>query len=150
MRTILLVDDEQDLLDLFREVLEQMNYRVLEAHDGREALSIARETAPELVVTDWMMPHMDGLELCHQLHSDARLHDIPIIIHSASGDPHAPGARFVPKSSPLEEFQGLVNRVLASTHSRPPEQPPKAPQKSGPSRTTLLFGLGETACSTAH
>ena len=150
MRTILLVDDEQDLLDLFREVLEQMDYRVIEAHDGREALSLARQTPPALVVTDWMMPRMDGLELCHQLHADERLHDIPIIIHSSAGDPHAPGARFVPKSYPLEEFEGLVRRVLAHSDARRQTPPARAARNSCSTRTTLLFGLGDTSCSTAH
>lgn len=145
MRTILLVDDEQDLLDLFREVLEQMGCRVIEAHDGREALSLARQTPPELVVTDWMMPRMDGLELCRRLHTDAWLHDVPIILHSSAGDPHAPGARFVPKDSPLEDFERLVRRVLSTAPVRP--QGLRTPRAS---RTTLLFGLGEPACSTAH
>ncbi|WP_225408431.1 response regulator [Stigmatella hybrida] len=150
MSTILLVDDEQDLLDLFMEVLEQMNHRVLTAHDGQEALSIARQKAPDLVVTDWMMPRMDGLELCHQLHADARLHDIPIILHSSSGNPHEPGIQFVPKSCTLEEFGSLVNRVLTSTHVQRAAPPQAARPSSRLSHTTLLFGLGEAACATAH
>ncbi|SET73024.1 response regulator [Stigmatella erecta] len=154
MSTILLVDDEQDLLDLFMEVLEQMNHRVLIAHDGQEALSIARQKAPDLVVTDWMMPRMDGVELCHQLHADARLQGIPIILHSSSGNPHEPGIQFVSKSCTLEEFGSLVNRVLTSTHvqraARPASRPEVARQASRLSHTTLLFGLGEAACATAH
>lgn len=160
MSTILLVDDEQDTLDLFAEVLEQMNHRALEAHDGDEALSIARSVHPDLVVTDWMMPRMDGLELCHRLHEDAHLQDIPIILHSSSGDPHAPGTQFVPKNYPLADFENLVSRVLASSHaqrsaassdregSRAP--PPEAVRTSYPSHPTRRSGLGEHACSTAH
>ena len=153
MSTILLVDDEQDLLDLFTEVLEQMNHRVITARDGREALNAARKAAPDLVVTDWMMPRMDGLELCHQFHGDARLHDIPIILHSSAGDPHAPGAQFVPKSSSLDEFERLVHRVLASTHARASaSRAPPSDDHCSTNRlhTTLLFGLGENTCFTAH
>ncbi|ADO72050.1 response regulator [Stigmatella aurantiaca] len=151
MSTILLVDDEQDLLDLFTEVLEQMDHRVLIAHDGQEALSIAQQKAPDLVVTDWMMPRMDGLELCHQLHGDAHLKGLPIILHSSSGNPHAPGTQFVSKSCSLEEFGSLVNRVLASsTHVRKPARPEAALRSSRLSHTTLIFGLGEAACTTAH
>ena len=118
MSTILLVDDEQEMLDLFTEVLELMNHRVVGARDGREALSLARQVVPDLVVTDWNMPRMSGLELCHELHEDERLRDIPIILHSSAGDPHAPGVQFVPKSCALDEFERLVSRLLASTHSR--------------------------------
>ncbi|XXF75103.1 response regulator [Myxococcaceae bacterium GXIMD 01537] len=113
MSTILLVDDEPEMLELFTEILELMDHRVLEAHDGQEALRLARERAPDLVVTDWMMPRMSGLELCHRLHRDAALHDVPVIMHSSSGDPHDPALRaFVAKDCPLEEFETVVTRAL--------------------------------------
>jgi CheY-like chemotaxis protein len=161
MSTILLVDDEKEMLELFTEVLEQMNHRVLGARDGLEALDIARETAPDLVVTDWMMPRMTGLELCHVLHDDEELRDIPIILHSSAGNPHAPGVQFVPKSCALEEFEQLVHKVLASTHSqrkvsaREPEgsrAPPPATHRPGPTAPEAFrFDMeGEVACSTAH
>ncbi len=160
MSTILLVDDEQEILDLFTEVLELMDHRVLGARDGREALSIARERSPDLVVTDWNMPRMNGLELCHELHEDERLRDIPIILHSSAGNPHAPGVQFVPKSCALEEFGQLVNRLLASTLSRRKTsslgiEGSRAPPTANPPRHStsraLRFDLeGEAACSTAH
>lgn len=134
MSTILLVDDEQEMLDLFTDVLEQMNHRVLGAHDGREALSIAREESPDLVVTDWNMPRMTGLELSHALHEDARLRDIPIILHSSASNPHAPGVQFVPKSCALEEFEALVSRLLAS----PQPQHRLSPHESWGSRSPPL------------
>lgn len=160
MSTILLVDDEQDTLDLFMEVVGQMNHRALAAHDGEEALALARRFHPDLVVTDWNMPRMDGLELSHRLHEDAQLRDIPIILHSASGNPHAPGTQFVPKDYPLNEFERLVNRVLASSHAQrsaagaghdgsraPPEEAGGTTYFPCPTR---LSGLGENACFTAH
>lgn len=161
MSTILLVDDEHEMLDLFTEVLELMNHRVLGAHDGREALSLAREAGPDLVVTDWNMPRMNGLELCHALHTDERLRGIPIILHSSASNPHAPGVQFVPKSCALEEFEALVSSLLASTHSRrerpalereearaPPAalNPPARPER----RAFRLNLKSEAACSTAH
>lgn len=160
MSTILLVDDEQEMLDLFTEVLELMNHRVLGARDGREALHLAREISPDLVVTDWNMPRMTGLELCHELHEDSQLRDIPIILHSSAGNPHAPGVQFVPKSCALEEFEALVSRLLASTQPQrrvashepqgsrsPPARPVPAPEQCG----AYSFNLeGEAACCTAH
>jgi CheY-like chemotaxis protein len=118
--TILLVDDEHDMLELFTEVLEQMGHHVLGARDGLEALRLARESAPDMVVTDWMMPRMNGVELCQRMHEDARLREIPIILHSSDSNPHAPGVRFIPKSCPLEEFEGLVHKLLASTRRQRP------------------------------
>jgi CheY-like chemotaxis protein len=160
MSTILLVDDEQDMLDLFTEVLELMNHRVVGARDGREALAIAREASPDLVVTDWNMPRMTGLELCHELHEDEQLRDIPIILHSSAGNPHAPGVQFVPKSCALEEFEALVSKLLASTQpqrrlaSSEPKgsrAPPTHNVPVHPEHRAFRFNReGEAACSTAH
>lgn len=113
MSTILLVDDETEFLDLYTEVLELMDHRVLRARDGREALSIAHERHPDLVVTDWQMPHMSGVELCRELVQDARLRDIPIIMHSAATNPHAPGVTaFLSKCAELTRFEEVVQQAL--------------------------------------
>ena len=141
MSTILLVDDEPELLDLYTEVLELMDHRVLRAHDGREALEIAHERRPDLVVTDWQMPRMGGFELCQRLVQDEELHDVPIIMHSASSDPHAPGVRaFLSKCSELEEFEAVVNRTLTDSGASSQGPPP-----GGPS----LRDLSRAACETA-
>jgi two-component system, OmpR family, alkaline phosphatase synthesis response regulator PhoP len=65
--TILVVDDEQPLTALIARYLEREGYRPLVAHDGREALDIARGESPDLVVLDLMLPEIDGLEVCRQL-----------------------------------------------------------------------------------
>jgi two-component system, OmpR family, alkaline phosphatase synthesis response regulator PhoP len=65
--TILVVDDEQPLTVLIARYLEREGYRPLVAHDGREALDIARRESPDLVVLDLMLPEIDGLEVCRQL-----------------------------------------------------------------------------------
>lgn len=115
MSTILLVDDETELLELYAEVLEQMGHRVLSACDGVEALEQAWEQRPDLVVTDWMMPRMDGVELCYNLLSAEALHSIPIILHSSSGNPQAPGIyAFLPKSCGLQCFEQVVSSALTS------------------------------------
>lgn len=124
MSTILVVDDEPEVLELYTEVLELMDHRVLRAHDGREALEIAHERHPDLVVTDWQMPRMSGVELCRRLVQDEELYDVPIIMHSASSDPHAPGVRvFLSKSSELAEFEEVVSRTLTEAEVRPPGPP---------------------------
>jgi CheY-like chemotaxis protein len=114
--TILLVDDEADLRELYTDVLEVMGYQVIHAHDGLEALEKARQQRPDLIVTDWMMPQMDGAELCMRILDDPELASIPIILHSSRRAPQIPGVRRVlSKSSPLEEFEDAVAEVIDST-----------------------------------
>ncbi|WP_375768889.1 response regulator [Archangium gephyra] len=148
MSTILLVDDEPELLDLYTEVLELMDHRVLRAHDGREALEIAQERRPDLVVTDWQMPRMSGVELCQRLVQDEHLRDVPIIMHSAATDPHAPGVKaFLSKCSELSEFEEVVNQTLIASgvYPRGPPRGPYLDELSGSSRETAWEC--EHACS---
>ncbi len=146
MSTILLVDDEPELLDLYTEVLELMDHRVLRAHDGREALEIAHERRPDLVVTDWQMPRMSGMELCQHLGQDDELHDVPIIMHSAATDPHAPGVKaFISKCAELSEFEEVVNRALTDSGALS-QGPPRGPALSDLSRSARETAW-ETDCS---
>ncbi len=146
MSTILLVDDETELLELYAEVLELMDHRVLRAHDGREALEIAHERRPDLVVTDWQMPRMSGFELCQRLLQDEELHDVPIIMHSSSADPHAPGVRaFLSKCSELYEFEAVVNRTLVDSGALP-----QGPPDGGDSPRELSRTARETAWKQEH
>lgn len=85
-QTILVVDDEQDLLDLIEYNLKKEGFDVLKAENGVEALKVAKESLPNLVLLDIMMPKMDGLEVCDKMRSDANLKHIPIIFLTARGD----------------------------------------------------------------
>lgn len=85
-QTILVVDDEQDLLDLIEYNLKKEGFKVLKAENGVEALKVANESLPDLVLLDIMMPKMDGLEVCDKMRSDANLKHIPIIFLTARGD----------------------------------------------------------------
>ena len=80
---VLIVDDEKDLLDLLAYNFEREGYRVRAARDGVEALELARETPPDLIVLDIMMPRMDGIEACRRIRSDALLRKLPIIMLTA-------------------------------------------------------------------
>jgi CheY-like chemotaxis protein len=119
---ILLVDDEPDLLELYTDVLEVMGYQIIHAHDGLEALERAHEQRPDLIVTDWMMPRMDGVELCQRLLRDPELEGLPIILHSSMRAPRIPGVRYVlSKSCPLEEFEDAVAQALDSSPEPVPD-----------------------------
>jgi two-component system alkaline phosphatase synthesis response regulator PhoP len=80
---ILVVDDEQDVLDLLAYNLKKAHYAVLTASDGRQALELARQQAPDLVLLDLMLPGMDGLEVCRALR---RTSGVPIIMLTARGE----------------------------------------------------------------
>lgn len=82
--TVLIVDDEQPILDLLQSVLEDAGYTVLTACDGGAALRLAHRRKPDLVLTDVMMPHVDGVALCAHLHGDPDTSQIPVIGMSAA------------------------------------------------------------------
>ncbi len=82
---ILLVDDHDDLREYMREILEP-EYRVLEASNGREGMDMAVEHLPDLIITDVMMPVMDGFALCRAIRADERSSHIPVVMLTARGD----------------------------------------------------------------
>jgi DNA-binding response OmpR family regulator len=79
-KTILVVDDEKRLVSVVEAYLEQEGYRVLKAHNGREALHVARDQKPDLIILDVMMPEMDGLEFMRHHRKEQ---DTPIILLTA-------------------------------------------------------------------
>lgn len=81
--SLLLVDDEDDILDLLRYNFEQHGFTVHCARSGIEALSIARDEDPDLIILDVMMPEMDGIETCRRLRADAHLRTIPVLMLTA-------------------------------------------------------------------
>ena len=84
---ILIVDDEPDLLTVLRFGLEAEGFEVMQAGDGEQGLALARQTLPDLMVLDLMLPRMDGYKVCRALKFDERYKSIPIFILSArSGD----------------------------------------------------------------
>lgn len=85
MKTILLADDEAHLRTLVRTTLDQPGYRILESEDGATALALARSERPDVVVLDWMMPNMTGIEVMTALRRDAATANLPIILLTAKG-----------------------------------------------------------------
>jgi len=76
------VDDEAMLGELMALSLEEHGYNVLLAHDGQVALEMMRNSETDIVVTDFMMPRMNGLELARAIRSQQRYSDLPIILVS--------------------------------------------------------------------
>jgi two-component system, OmpR family, alkaline phosphatase synthesis response regulator PhoP len=85
-KTILVVDDEQDIRELIRYNLVKEGYRVDCVATGEEALRRARAAAPDVILLDLMLPGVDGLEVCKRLKSDRRTAGAPVIMLTAKGE----------------------------------------------------------------
>jgi len=84
--TVLVVDDEKDLVDLVRYHLEKDGLKCLEARNGETALQLARERTPDLIVLDLMLPGVDGLEVCRKLRKDPKTSSVAIIMLTAKAE----------------------------------------------------------------
>ena len=84
--SVLIVEDEMSLATLLQYNLEREGFRVSEARDGEEALMMVEEQAPDLVLLDWMLPQVSGIELCRRLRGRPETRNLPIIMLTARGE----------------------------------------------------------------
>lgn len=114
--TILVVDDEESILELLEMGFEREGYAVLLARDGNEGLDMFRSHSPALVVLDWMLPGVEGIEVCRQLRAASQ---VPILMLTARGqlDDRILGLDsgaddFLPKPFKLKELLARVRALL--------------------------------------
>ncbi len=116
---VLVVDDSPTVLSLLRAALEAHQYEVATAGDGAEALEGIRHAAPDLIVTDSVMPGLDGFALLTQLKEDPSTRGIPVIMLTSDPDDPRPAGNVQPdavviKSAQMEplltEIRGLLQR----------------------------------------
>ena len=95
-RTILLVDDDPDIVRLLTMTLRPEGFRLLSASDGNAALEIARAERPDLLLLDWNMPGRNGLEVCRTLRAelDPNLRDVPVVLLTAQAGAEDTAAGF--------------------------------------------------------
>lgn len=117
--TILVVEDEADLSVLMRYNLEAEGFRVLTAESGDEAAEILQETVPDLILLDWMLPGLSGIELCRRWRAREETARVPIIMITARGEEEerirglATGADdYVVKPFSLPELLARVHALL--------------------------------------
>lgn len=117
--TVLLVDDEPDLLELLQYALEKEGFRVLTARDGADALTIAEAEVPDLFVLDIMMPRLDGIELTERIRESARLRLTPILMLTARTEEEdeiagldAGADDYLPKPVSPRRFVSRVQAIL--------------------------------------
>ena len=118
-RKILVADDESHILHVVSLKLRNAGYRVLTAHDGQEALELAHQEMPDLIITDYHMPQLSGLELCSRLKADPKTRHIPAIMLTARGyhlepaDTERSGIlRMLSKPFSPRQLLSTVNEVL--------------------------------------
>lgn len=117
---ILVVEDESGILAALTLLLDMEGYRVTEATNGRQALECLRAGAPDLVITDYMMPYMNGVELMRQIRQDPELTGLPIILLSAAlpEDTDLAGLADATLSKPvsIDELLDAIARLLPPRH----------------------------------
>ncbi len=115
MSQVLIVDDEPDIANILGELLGEEGLDVRVVNDGREALAAMAEQPPDLLITDLMMPRMDGHALIRELRSNAAFRHIPIVVMSAGSLDKsllAPDILFVPKPFELFDMLDRVSELL--------------------------------------
>ena len=83
---VLIVEDEAALVTMLRYNLESEGYRVSEAVDGEEAILLVIEEPPDLILLDWMLPSLSGIEVCRRIRRNESARDVPIIMLTARGE----------------------------------------------------------------
>lgn len=117
MKTILVVDDEEAVVEFVSSLLEESGYRILRAYDGRSAFELARSEHPDLILSDIMMPIMSGLEFCRLVRETPDTARIPVILMTAgrSPDQACPNSIVLPKPFDLTALEETVARKLEQT-----------------------------------
>jgi CheY-like chemotaxis protein len=122
MATILVVDDEFGIGELLEALLQDDGHRVLTAMNGRHALEKISEARPDLVISDLMMPVMDGAALLAALHENAELKDVPFVLmcalpEASISDRVSGYDAFLRKPFKLAEISKLVSGLLKTQGS---------------------------------
>jgi len=86
-KTIVYIEDDTEMIELIRFVLERKGFEIIGASGGRKGLEIIFDTKPDLILLDLMMPEMDGWDVFHQIKSNESTKNIPVVIISAKAQP---------------------------------------------------------------
>ncbi|MFK7740653.1 MAG: response regulator [Planctomycetota bacterium] len=118
---VLVVDDEEDLARAVEALLQKAGFRTCSVHDGPGAVAAATELQPDLVLLDFELPELDGLQVLEKLRADARTRDVPVLLNSAAriamtDIQKADG--FLAKPFPESLLHEMLDRVLAKSRAR--------------------------------
>ena len=120
-KRILVVDDDENILNLEKTILEQKGFSVTTAGGGGEALKVLAQEGFDLILLDVMMPEVDGFTVCRKIKDDPRLKDIPVIFLTAKGGGEALAEGFesgavmyINKPFTANKLLTIVNTMLES------------------------------------
>jgi CheY-like chemotaxis protein len=118
--TILLIDDELTFCAVMAEILESFGHTVVQAHDARQAMGLLDCVDPDLILTDVMMPELDGLSLIRHLRNGNSHHEVPVVVISAKATPgdidaarQAGADACLPKPFSVQELRTTLDSFLA-------------------------------------
>ena len=124
MKKILIVDDEQDIVESLKFVLEGNNYTCYCAYNGEDGLNLAREIIPDLIILDVMMPRINGYKISRLLKFDKKYQNIPILMITARSQEEdkligeETGANeYITKPFDLDEVLNIVQKYLETTEA---------------------------------
>jgi two-component system, OmpR family, alkaline phosphatase synthesis response regulator PhoP len=116
VKTILIVEDERAIAEMLAAILEESDYQVVIAGNGQEALTRLETTRPDLILSDIMMPIMDGRTLCKKLRAHPTYNSIPVVLMSAAYDSVSRSdgtpTAFLKKPFGLQELLTTVSDVI--------------------------------------
>jgi twitching motility two-component system response regulator PilG len=116
-KRILVVDDDENILNLERTILEQKGFDVTGASGGAEALRLLAEKTFDLVLLDVMMPEVDGFTVCRKIKEDARTKDLPVIFLTAKGGGDALAEGFESGAVMYINKPFTANKLLTIVHT---------------------------------
>lgn len=119
-KKILLVDDSNTVLMMERMVLQGLGFDILVAHDGKEAVEVARAAKPDVVLMDVVMPRMSGIEACKAIKDAEETKSIPVIMVTTRGEPtnveagwEAGCSEYITKPFDATEFLAKVKNFIS-------------------------------------
>jgi CheY-like chemotaxis protein len=129
-KTILIVDDEFGVLEVLEFILSDAGYTVVSAVNGQDALARLKETMPDLVIVDFMMPILDGNGVIKAIRSDDKLRNVPIILASALPEQtirqRCEGYNtFLRKPYRTEQLMEEISKLIAQSDGRSPKSGPR-------------------------
>ncbi len=150
---ILVVDDELSMRQMLRAQFEEAGYKVREAQDGEEGLSLCRERSPDLILLDVMMPRMDGISMCKKLREDdlvtpvlfytAMPHEVTLVVGLGCG-----GDDYISKTCSEAELLARVAAAIRRTRALAACVRPPAPEENSFRIGPLLIDLDDSTVYT--
>lgn len=131
--TVLLVEDDADILDFNKTLLQGNGYNVITARNGKEAIDMLTQDLPDIIVTDMMMPEMDGMALLQQVTGNVATDHIPVIVLSAKASSRTQGVKqgaqvYLEKPFVPAELVAVVNNQLQLLQKQKQKLQPQEPE----------------------